>query len=88
MLARFQQLKLIQQKEEAQRKKISELTDKIESSIGTVSSDELVKMCSKRNDLNTELYFMGRQIENLKGRKGYLGDAISEVSETSYHKPK
>lgn len=58
------------------------LTTKINASIGFVSSDEITEMCQKRNNLQSDIHTLTKQVHNLQNGKCFLGDVVKEINES------
>jgi hypothetical protein len=79
---RLQQLRHLEEKHEFKQKQLNAVSSEIDHALEKkLGSDLLIELCGKRNVLNTDLYYLARQIQNLKDRKCYLGEVVVEVNE-------
>lgn len=78
--SRINLLKNLQSEQKQKNNQLTELNDQINRVMGLNGcADELFKLCEKRNDLNNDIYYLGRKIDNLKTRNGtLLGEVIQE----------
>lgn len=79
-MGRKDQIRQLENEVRENQKISDELYYQIKALINTEgsSSPKVFELCKKKNELSTDRYFLIRKIENLKDKKGFLGDEICE----------
>lgn len=85
MTTRLQQQRNLEEKLALKEKDLAMLNARIDNAIAEkVGADRIYELAMQRNDLTGSMHFIQKQIDNLRGKKCYLGDPVIEVNEKVY----